>query len=151
MSVSAWGWMFPDVQVAEQLFKIVRKTDVVIMFEYRQEQGFPEFARANEKLITVRFLFELLYKAGFVHIDVILSAYLFKITLPARESLWFCCFHLLKICGKDNQLRITNYKLGKKSACVLRAEQIVDGFDGIEGFNRHFYKDGIPVAHRTVP
>ena len=93
MGVPAWGWMFPDVQVAEQLFKIVRKTNIVIMFEYGQEQCFSEFARANEKLISVRLIFELLYKAGFVHIDVILSAYLFKVTLPARYFFGLYCFH----------------------------------------------------------
>ena len=33
---------------------------------------------------------------------------------------------------------------------VLFAQQIVDSFYRIEGFDGHFYKNGIPVAHGSV-
>ena len=34
---------------------------------------------------------------------------------------------------------------------MLRTQQVVDGFDGIERFDRHFDKHRIPVTHGTVP
>ena len=43
----------------------------------------------------------------------------------------------------------------KKTACptllMLRTQQVVDGFDGVERFDRHFDKHHIPVAHGAVP
>lgn len=34
---------------------------------------------------------------------------------------------------------------------MLFAEQVVDGFDRVEGCQRHFDKEGNPVGHSTVP
>ena len=34
---------------------------------------------------------------------------------------------------------------------MCRSQQIKNGFDGIECFYRYFYKQGVPVRHRTVP
>lgn len=43
----------------------------------------------------------------------------------------------------------------KKTACptllMLRTQQVVDGFNGVERFDRHFDKHRIPVAHGAVP
>ena len=37
------------------------------------------------------------------------------------------------------------------SGLMLRAQEVVDGFDGVEGRERHFDHDGVPVAHGAVP
>jgi len=34
---------------------------------------------------------------------------------------------------------------------MLVAQQIIDGFHRIESFDRHFYKDCVPIRHSTVP
>ena len=34
---------------------------------------------------------------------------------------------------------------------MARAEEVVDGFYGIEGFGRDFNENGVPVAHGAVP
>ena len=34
---------------------------------------------------------------------------------------------------------------------VLLAQQVVDGLHRIEGAQWHFYEDGIPIAHSTIP
>ena len=41
--------------------------------------------------------------------------------------------------------------LWELSFAVLLAEQVVDGFDGVEGGYRHLDKEGDPVGHSTVP
>ena len=34
---------------------------------------------------------------------------------------------------------------------MLFAQQVVDGLHGIEGAERHFHEDGVPVAHGSIP
>lgn len=34
---------------------------------------------------------------------------------------------------------------------MLRAKQVVYGFDGVKGFDGDFYEDRVLVTHRTVP
>ncbi len=34
---------------------------------------------------------------------------------------------------------------------VLLAQKVVDRLHGIEGAQRHFHEDGVPVAHGTIP
>jgi hypothetical protein len=74
-----WRWVLSYVQVAEQLFELIRLIDVVIIGQHRKEQTFTEFARTCEEKVFISFFLQQFNKPGFVDIDIILGSYTFKI------------------------------------------------------------------------
>jgi len=51
------------------------------------------------------------------------------------------------------QTKTSEPRSGEKPLCglVLRAEEVVDGLDGVEGGEGNLYEDGVPVTHGAVP
>lgn len=61
-----------------------------------------------------------------------------------------------KICVANIHKKFESHTAARKKTArppllMLRTQQVVDGFDRIERFDRHFDKYRIPIAHGAVP